>query len=219
MAPSKPPSKVSKPIKKMKPSKPMELFEFEVAENGDKREIKWKTLHEANRKVSFELQRSISGTAYQTFAIVSSRGNSNGDEENKYQIEDTGPHLSKDRLAYRLKEVKSGGAVIYYKASVKEKKKNIEEKSSAATIVGPVLSPDPNTGLLKVKYSIEKSGDVYIQLVDAQQNEKLESNYINQKSGNYLKSIDMSKMPTGKYLLIIKRNENVVNEVHIEKKA
>jgi hypothetical protein len=41
--------------------------------------------------------------------------------------------------------------------------------------------------------------------------------YKNQKSGNYLRSIDVSALPEGKYLLIIKIGEKVVNQFRIEK--
>ena len=209
------------PIKRVvKPVKPMEIYECKLSRTSDKKVITWKTKYEYQGKVTFEVQRSRDGKNYQTFAIVNSRGGvANTTVENDYKINDDSK-LTVSSLAYRIKEVQPNGTAIFHKV---KQEKLVSQLLNKVVTSNPqrkknTLSPDPETGLLKVKYSLANRGDVKIRLVDAvnENKEFAKSNYINQKSGNYLKSIDMSKMPKGSYILII-RKENEIDEIAIEK--
>lgn len=205
----------------VRPVKPMEIYECKVVATADQKFVSWKTMHEYVGKVVFEVQRAKAGGEYQTFAIVTSRGGTGNEAiENNYKISDRGSYTGND-LTYRIREVRPSGTVIFHKVKF--------EQTNQKELIGQninlnqgtkkkVLSPDPETGLLKVKYNLEKRSDVKIRLVDAANADKefAKSSYINQKSGNYLKSIDMSKMPVGNYLLII-RKENEIDEIAIEK--
>jgi len=213
----------STPVKRMtRAVKPMEIYECKVATATDQKFVSWKTMHESIGKVVFEVQRSKDGSEYQTFAIVTSRGGTGNEAvENNYKISDKTNYTGKN-LTYRIKEVRTSGTVIFHKVKFEAtttKKESIGQNiKTNQTRKKNVLSPDPETGLLKVKYNLEKRSDVKIRLVDAANANKefAKSNYINQKSGNYLKSIDMSKMPVGNYLLII-RKENEIDEIAIKK--
>ncbi len=209
------------PIKRVvKPVKPMEIYECKLSNTSDQKVITWKTKYEYQGKVTFEVQRSRDGKNYQTFAIVNSRGGvANTTVENDYKINDDSK-LTVSNLAYRIKEVQPNGTAIFHKV---KQEKLVSQLLNKVVTSNPqrkknTLSPDPETGLLKVKYSLANRGDVKIRLVDAvnENKEFAKSNYINQKSGNYLKSIDMSKMPKGSYILII-RKENEIDEIAIEK--
>ncbi len=209
------------PIKRVvKPVKPMEIYECKLSNTSDQKVITWKTKYEYQGKVTFEVQRSRDGKNYQTFAIVNSRGGvANTTVENDYKINDDSK-LTVSSLAYRIKEVQPNGTAIFHKV---KQEKLVSQLLNKVVTSNPqrkknTLSPDPETGLLKVKYSLANRGDVKIRLVDAvnENKEFAKSNYINQKSGNYLKSIDMSKMPKGSYILII-RKENEIDEIAIEK--
>ena len=209
------------PVKQIvKLEKPMEVYECKVATTTDQKIISWKTMHEYKGKVVFEVQRSADGKDYQTFAIVNNRGGA-GDKgvENNYKINDD-ENYALSNLTYRVREVQPSGTVIFHKVkSEPTKKESLNQIVNTNQLLKKnVLSPDPETGLLKVKYNLENPSDVRIRLVDAASESKefAKSNYINQKSGNYLKSIDMSNMPKGNYLLII-RKENEIDEIAIEK--
>ena len=77
------------------------------------------------------------------------------------------------------------------------------------------IIPDPSTGLLKVKYKLEHPGDVTIRMLNLEQQEVSASRYVNQGSGNYLKSIDMKKIPRGRYLLVIKMGEAIISRYQV----
>ncbi len=216
------------PVAKVIPSKPMQLFEFRVSDVDSKKVVNWKTLYESSKNISFEVQRSVAGQKFKTFAIVSGRGNYS-EKENTYQIADSRELDQQKALVYRLKEVRSDGQLYYHKARYEKKATVTASKTNQTDVAikteskknkeSLTLFPDPRTGLLKVKYSLKNSGNIDIRMTDDSSNEKLKTNYINQKSGNYLKSIDMSKMPNGKYELIIKKDGALINRIAIRKEA
>ena len=208
------------PVKKIITSgRPIEVYESKISQTDGQNFVSWKTMHESDSRLKFEVQRAKDGVDYRTFAIVSSRGELGRKAvEKDYKIKDETNYAGKD-LTYRIKEVRPSGTVIYHKVKFEPlaKKETLEEIVKVnLTRNKNVLSPDPETGLLKVKYNLEKAGDVKIRLMDTTSKEYSRSFYTNQKSGNYLKSIDMSKMPDGHYLLII-RKENEIDEIAIEK--
>lgn len=192
----------------------MKVADTRVNYANGRKVISWRTINEPMEEISFEVQRSTNGTQYQTFALVSNRGIQTRSSENLYEIEagGEGKWSNFEQVSYRIKQKRSSGEVVYYNV----KKINVEKKGVGAV---KVLSPDSKTGLLKIKYNLNDSGDVDIRLVDNDENEINQSVYKNQRSGNYLKSIDMSDVPLGVYMLIIKKDESVIDRYRIEKKV
>jgi hypothetical protein len=79
------------------------------------------------------------------------------------------------------------------------------------------LFPDPKNGMIRAKYVVPQTADISIELVDHKDQIFASSEYQNQRSGNYLRSIDMKKMPSGKYLLTIKSNDAILEQYLVVK--
>ncbi|MFT4663198.1 MAG: hypothetical protein ACI9VN_001493 [Patescibacteria group bacterium] len=184
----------------------MALSEGTVEKADENRLISWETTNETDGSATFEVQRSVNQNDFMTFALVSGRSN----PLNSYQIKDCHSVRIGEEVTYRLKHISTNGQLSFYKI-----KKINELKQDWANF--QKVHPNPETGLVKIKYKLEEEGDVAISLMDRGSIELKKSFYKNQKSGNYLRSIDVSALPEGKYLLIIKIGEKVVNQFRIEK--
>ncbi len=166
--------------------------------------VTWRTTNEASADATFEVQRSINGDQFKTFALVSGRQTARND----YRIEDCRISNTGDQITYRLKHTDHQGATCFYPVV------NLAPWEDYQTVV-----VNPETGLVKISYSLEKPGDVAISLFNRSEMELKKRLFKNQKMGNYLKSIDLSTFPRGSYLLVIKRNDKVINHFRIDKEV
>jgi len=173
--------------------------------------IKWEVKGESKGKpYQFEIQRSNSGQAFQTIAKLQGVG-LQGNSANNYQILDKiDPTINLSSLKYRLKAIDPNG------------KESIFPVDQSAGLITqwekyPKITPDPNSGLLKVRYELIASSNVTIKLTGFNEKAVSRSSYDNQKSGNYQKSIDMSNVPKGVYLLTIEVDEQVVKQYQVLK--
>ncbi len=173
--------------------------------------IRWEVKGESSGKpYQFEIQRSNDGQAFRTIAKLQGTG-SQGNNTNNYQILDKiDPTVSLNTLKYRLKAIAPNG------------KENIFAVDQSAGLAAqwekyPKITPDPNSGLLKVRYELNKKSNVTIKLTGFNDKAVSHSSYDDQKSGNYQKSIDMSNVPQGVYLLTIEVDKEVVNQYQVLK--
>ncbi len=186
----------------------MVLSEGTVEKADENRLISWKTTNEADGSATFEVQRSVNQNDFTTFALVDGRCTA----ISSYQIKDSYFVKAGEEVTYRLKYISRNGLPSFYTI------KKINELKPDWTTFQKVC-PNPETGMVKIKYNLEEEGDVAISLMDRGSIELKKSFYKNQKSGNYLRSIDVSALPEGKYLLTIKIGEKVVNQYRIEKEV
>ena len=173
--------------------------------------IRWEVTGEsAGKPYQFEIQRSNDGQAFRTIAKLQGVG-LKGNNTNNYQILDKiDPAVSLTSVKYRLKAIDPTG------------KENIFAVSQPAELVTqwekyPKIAPDPDSGLLKVRYELNKKSDVSIKLTGFNDKAVSRSNYNDQKSGNYQKSIDMTNVPKGVYLLTIEVNQQVIKQYQVLK--
>jgi hypothetical protein len=82
----------------------------------------------------------------------------------------------------------------------------------------PLLMPDPATGEVKLKYDLESPGIVVIRLINLKLKEVTRIEISHQQSGEYLKSLQMSQLPPGRYLAVIKENKKVLKRYRVVKK-
>jgi len=68
-----------------------------------------------------------------------------------------------------------------------------------------------------VRYELTATSNVTIKLTEFNNKAVSQSSYNNQKSGNYQKSIDMSDIPEGIYLLSIEVDQKVVKQYQVLK--
>jgi len=177
--------------------------------------LSWEVLNSSSIANSYLVQRSKSNGQYETLAKVEGTKS----EVAQFSIMDVGTRLDRG-LGYRLVCASPGRestitelnfdenslALIYRDIGTSS---DFGEKNNA-------LSPDLKSGYLRVKYTLGKQSDVSIRLIRGA-GEITASQYQNQKQGNYLKSIDMSKMPSGDYQLIIKVDQEVMHEYAVRK--
>jgi acid phosphatase type 7 len=186
----------------------MSISEGIVEREKEGQIISWKTNNESDGGATFEVQRSVNNNDFTTFALISGQSNS----VNNYRIKDDYVAKSGQELSYRVKHIPGKGETQYFSVrKVNELKPDWDSYQK--------LSPNPETGLIKVNYNLSEGGDVAISLLDKGSIELKRTFYKNQKSGNYLRSIDVSNLPEGNYLLIIKVGDKVVNHYRIEKEV
>ena len=173
--------------------------------------IRWEVKGESSGKpYQFEIQRSNDGQDFRTIAKLQGVG-SQRNNTNNYQILDKiNPAIPLNTLKYRLKAIAPNG------------KENIFAVDQSAGLTTqwekyPKIAPDPNSGLLKVRYELNEESNVTIKLTGFNDKAVSRSNYKGQKSGNYQKSIDMSNVPEGVYLLTIEVDKEVLRQYQVLK--
>lgn len=190
----------------------MNLTDCSAELAGNRAFIHWKTLNEWPN-LTYEIQRSHDGIHFTTIASIEGRGQIQ--KTNIYKVLDRNLSDSDpDKLQYRIKRLLPNGHYSFFKAvPVRTMVARAGSNDFAE------LYPDPNTGLLKVKYKLKTPGNVSIRLFNNFEKEVSKSYYQNQREGNYLKSIDMKSMPHGDYLLVIKTEEEIISQIRIIKKV
>ena len=200
-------SKANKPKVIAQPKiNPTEITTFNVVSNSDKISLSWKTKHE-NAKPIFEVQRSLGGGTYQTCARIEGNGLRHFQRENSYQFNDK-ILSSGQSIAYRLKHVLPNGSVIMSQSEKVELVKKLRpdwEKFNR-------LTPNPATGQVQFKYKLEKPTSVSIRLLNEENHEIIQQDFLNKKAGSFLQSIDISRMTMGYYLLIIESERKVLKK-------
>ena len=174
--------------------------------------IKWDVKGESSgQPYQFEVQRSNNGQVFRTIAKLQGVGLQNN-SSNSYQILDklNPSNAELGNIKYRLKAIAPNGTERIFAAD-----------QSAGLIAQwekyPKISPDDNSGLLKVRYELVTTSNVTIKLTGFNNKAVSQSNYDHQKSGNYQKSIDMSDVPEGIYLLSIEVDQKVVKQYQVLK--
>ncbi|MEN0003009.1 MAG: fibronectin type III domain-containing protein [Bacteroidota bacterium] len=81
----------------------------------------------------------------------------------------------------------------------------------------PLLRPDAATGKVRLEYALAEACDLTILLIDSNWKEITRAKLPNQAKGPYAKKMDTSKIPAGKYLLVIKSGKNILKRYRIDK--
>ena len=189
--------------------KPIEIIEFEATMAVDEVTVKWTTKYE-HMMPTFEIQRSTDGKEYSTFARI--KGSGNTGRENLYKIVDDlrGVALG-ESPRYRLRHIAPNGEVLLLQAKnqvLENMEWNLHDK----------LETDPQTGQIQFKYKLENPANVSVKLVNGVKQEILKNDFKNNEAGNFLQSIDVSRIKKGEYLLIIEANQEVIQQYKVEKR-
>lgn len=80
--------------------------------------------------------------------------------------------------------------------------------------VFPKLAPDEKGNVL-IKYNLKLGCDVSVQLINAQWREMARIEFPRQPVGEATKSLDVSRVPSGKYLLVVKGNGKLVRRYQL----
>ena len=191
--------------------KELEILKFQANRQGWDLIFQWATNNDARNSV-FELQKSIDrGNQFATIAKLVSKGNGT----HQYQCQDkgfTGPIRLKD-IIYRLKYTSPSGEVSFFRPKIAA----TPAPSGSDWSMFPKLALDESSGVVRVKYTLEQTSDVVILLIDPKRSEVSRIPFREQKPGPYLKSLDMTRISPGRYLIIVRVNNRVLQRYRVIK--
>jgi hypothetical protein len=202
--------------KKLKPKpkrlvnvKPLEVAQFQSRVQSNEVTVRWITKNE-NVKPIFEIQRSTDGKKYLTLTRIQGAGDTK--KVNAYKIVDNLKGVASGIYpSYRLRYIQANGEVLLLQAEreiLENKEWNNHDR----------LQTNPRTGQIQFKYKLQYPANVSVRLVNAINRQVLKNDFVNTKAGNFLQSLDVSKIEKGDYLLIIEANEKVIQKYKVEKK-
>ena len=111
---------------------------------------------------------------------------------------------------YRLRRIFPNGETDYYlpTGDIQEDLDNIERL--------PLLVPDRATQELKVAYALEFQANVRIRLINPSFREVVGIDLPSQAPGKYLKTVDLTNVPKGLYLVVIRANSFPVRRFRVQ---
>lgn len=184
----------------------LEIIDFSTSLAGDKVAIRWTTENETLTNEAFEVQRTLDGNSFQTIASI----DGNCDGNNSYEVIDSDFKGSPLFLSYRIKHIPpSGNPRVTQPVEFVDADLQFQQFKK--------LYPDPKNGMIRAKYVVDRITNISIELVDSNDKVYAAIEHQNQRSGNYLRSIDMKKMPFGKYLLTIKSDDSILEQYLVVK--
>lgn len=187
---------------------PIEVKQFNASLVGKDIEVKWMAKQEP-LQLQYEIQRSIGGSTYVTIAKMQGKSN-NSNQNPTYQFRDAGLGITAQGkyIKYRLKYKSINGQISYYHPPVP--KLDGDSKNSQKVTVD-------NNGRVQIKYQILEDCAVSFQLFNAFRKEVFRNQLINQEPKNYLKSLDISQLPKGEYVLVVKAGEEEIERLQVLK--
>lgn len=188
--------------------KPMQIIDVEANQLGRDVHVKWSTLNEVN-VFQFELQRSTDG-GRQFTTIRTLQGKGPG--QNAYECQDIGVAngYALSMVRYRLRCVLRNGEDSFHTPKL-----NFKNPASADTGSFPKLLPD-GTGKVQFKYSLSQIANVDVILMNPRREEVSRISLPNQRSGDHFKTFDLTRIPPGQYVMIIKANGNLIKGYRVD---
>lgn len=193
---------------------PMEITDFKAGPKEQDILISWKVKNEKPYS-SFEVQRSFGDENYKTISKLSGQAevsNSN----HTYRFIDSGSGITAQAkyIRYRIKYVNANGKIGLYHPPVP--KLSGEGVHQTPTGVKKLMTDQNNR--LQIKYNLSQKSSVRYQIFDVNRREVF-SNYLNnQQPKNYLKSLDLSELSNGRYVLVIKANKEEIERYQVIKR-
>jgi len=154
----------------------------------------------------FEIYRSNDGGAsYGPIAEFKGQGKA----LNEYRYSDPNPRSFSTR--YRLRRIFPNGESDFYLTN-----KEIQEDFDNYDRLH-LLSIEPGSQSLKIAYELDFHANVRIRLVNAQLREAASIELTNQAPGKYLKTMNLSAVPSGRYLVVVRANDQPVRRFRVHK--
>lgn len=190
---------------------PLIVKDFSSTTEGQDIALKWLVQSEP-LNTNFEVQRSINDEKYVTIAKM--QGKSHISNTNpSYQFRDTGLAIRAQGqyIKYRIKYRTPNGQTGYYHPPIPELTTTNANPSQKS------LQTDPK-GRVRIKYELKEDAAVIFQLFHAKSKKEVFHNQlINQPAKNYLKSLDISQLPNGTYVLVVKANKDEIERFEVVK--
>ena len=186
---------------------PLEVGEFTVSQENNQIVIRWASTNEPEG-VNYMVQRSLNKGPYETIHTIPGKGKVN----NKYDCLDIDQTANYEYVAYRVMFNTPDGRLEAFEG-IQVRKKTRPGPPSPPSF--PKLQPDMATGTVKVAYDLPQAGDVKIAINTPALREVSSLTLPAQSPGRYLKSIDISKIPKGRYLLTISVSGKIIKRYRL----
>lgn len=180
------------------------MQDFSASNTGAHFEIEFSTANEP-AQMNYELQRSTDGGA--TFLTIKQFPGA-GNALNYYRHTDT--DLA-NQSRYRLKRIFPSGESDFYFPN----RKIVEDLSNYDRL--PILLPDASSQTLKVAYTIDQFSNVRIRVVNDSNQEVIAIELPNQAPDKYLKTVDLSALPRGRYMLVVRAGDQPLRRFRVMK--
>jgi len=204
--------KSSAPSSSVKSIKPLEIFKFQAKINNEEVVVAWVTKNEYIIP-TFEIERSINNGHYRAIARIRGSGNFSNGETNTYRMTDKLDNIPQGaNLSYRLRHIKENGESQVFQAKVALLSKENQQRNwnEFAKII-------TDSDQIKFQYNLLKPAMVSIKLIDESKQQVLKNEFRNSKGGNFLQSMDVSRVEEGDYLLIIEADRKIIQQYKVEK--
>ena len=191
-------------------TKPLKIKNFLSSINGKDVEVKW-VANDEPLNSNYEIQRSIGNSKYITIARMQGKSHST-DKNPTYQFRDAGlaQKAQGQHIKYRLKYKTPYGQNYYHPPVPKL-------TASSKSLPKNALQAD-NKGRVRVKYQLEEDSSVSFQIFHATSKKEVFNNRLpNQAAKNYLKSLDISQLPKGDYVLVVKADTDEIERFKLVK--
>jgi len=221
----------------------VDIFAFQAAQDGEDIRIEWSVANEPDGML-YEIQRSMDGG--ENFKTIKETRGTGGKEQSYFVLdEQLIPKIrGKARLLYRLKRTTPNGQskilsmdgsemdIELPKEEVveeapKEKPVNVVKRPPPLKKVDlrnpanwapfPKLVPNEQTGKVQFGYRLYDPCTVTIQLLNIKFGEVSAINLANQAPEKYLKAMDITDVPAGRYLLLVRANGEVIRRFRVVK--
>ena len=178
---------------------PVKLITFTGRLNGTRVDLNWVTANELNSK-HFEVQRSVDGQNYSTFATVAAKGNSST-TTSYYQVD---PSPIKGINYYRLKMVDLDGVFEYSNVVIIR----IENNTQLVTKV----TPNPFTGKVDVYLTLTHNTMVDFRFIDMNGRIVFNKSVQGLKGFNWFTINDLERLQAAPYFLHIATDDALIVE-------
>lgn len=191
-----------------------EIITFNAGLKGQDILVTWNVKNEHPHH-HFEVQRSLGSGTYKTIGKLDGKaGDDVGDF--RYKFVDSGSGLTAQGryIRYRIKIIdKYGKANFYHPPVPKLKGGGVHQKEGNIK----KLMTD-NNNRLQIKYELRQAAAVVYQIFDVNRKEVFSNHLANQPAKNYLKSLDLSELPNGRYVLVIQADKEEIERYQVIKR-
>jgi len=193
---------------------PMEIADFQAGPKDQDILVTWQVKNERPHS-NFEVQRSFGDEKYVTVGKLTGKAlHKIGTHGYRFVDGGSGITAQAKYIRYRIKYINNAGKVgLYHPPMPKLSGGGINQRPSG---IKKIMTDKNNR--LQIKYQLANSSNVRYQIFDTNRREVF-SNYLsNQAAKNYLKSLDLGELPSGRYVLVIKANREEIERYQVIKR-
>ena len=179
---------------------PVKFIAFTATKSNNDAILKWQVANEDANTDRYELERSMNGTDFTTFATVAK--NAGGSTTNTYTSTDAGIAsrvLNNGIVYYRVKQVDKDGRFVYTDI------KNIKFSGIKGFAVN--VFPNPVKDIATVNIDLGTAANIFILMTDAAGKE-IQKLTMDGTIGGNTKKINMSNLASGTYIFKIKAGDD-----------